>query len=75
MVKVNHKNYLDGGVSLPIAYERAFELGYGKVVVVLTRHRGYRKKPVGSMTERAHEALFCAAPHLREALWRSSRTL
>ena len=69
MVKVNHKNYLDGGVSLPIAYERAFELGYGKVVVVLTRHRGYRKKPVGSMTERAYERYFAPLPHLREALY------
>ncbi len=69
MVKVDHKNYLDGGVSLPIAYERAFELGYEKVVLVLTRHSGYRKKPVGSLTARAYERYFAPLPNLLNSLY------
>lgn len=69
MVKVNHKNYLDGGVSLPIAYQRAFDLGYGKVVVVLTRHKGYQKKPVGSLTSKAYERYFAPLPLLKESLY------
>lgn len=68
MVKVNHRNYLDGGVSLPIAYQRAFELGYEKVVLVLTRHRGYRKKEIGALTEKAYERYFKPLPQLRKSL-------
>lgn len=68
MVKVNHKNYLDGGVSLPIAYQRAFDLGYEKVVLVLTRHRGYRKKETDSLTQKAYERYFKPLPELRESL-------
>ena len=68
MVKVNHREYLDGGISLPIAYERAFELGYEKVVLILTRHHGFRKKPVGKMTHRAYGRYFGPLPELREAL-------
>ena len=32
---------LDGGVADPIPYERAFEVGCDRVIVILTRERGY----------------------------------
>lgn len=35
---------LDGALLAPIPYERALEAGYDKLVVVLTRNAGYRKK-------------------------------
>ena len=35
---------LDGALLAPIPYERALEAGYDKIVVVLTRNAGYRKK-------------------------------
>ena len=36
---------LDGGAADAIPYERAFEMGCDRVVVVLTRERSYRKAP------------------------------
>ncbi len=36
---------VDGGISLPIAYQRAMDLGYEKVVLVLTRNKGSEKAP------------------------------
>lgn len=35
---------LDGALLAPIPYERALDAGYDKLVVVLTRNAGYRKK-------------------------------
>lgn len=69
MVTVNHKQYLDGGISLPIAYQRAMDLGYEKIVLVLTRNHGYRKKPLSSMAVRAYNRYFKPLPQLREALF------
>ena len=37
--------YLDGGTSDPIPFRRALEDGCDRLVIVLTRPRGYRKKP------------------------------
>ena len=38
--------YLDGGLSDPIPYKRAFDLGYEKAIIILTRPKNYIKKPV-----------------------------
>lgn len=45
MVNLNGETYLDGGVSDPIPVEKALDMGCDKVIVVLTRHRGFRKSP------------------------------
>lgn len=42
-VKIGKHYYLDGGVSDSIPYEHAIEEGCDKVIVVLTRERGYVK--------------------------------
>lgn len=42
-VDVEGKKYLDGGVTVIIPYQKAFDDGYSKVVVIQTRARGYRK--------------------------------
>lgn len=68
MVDVAGKKYLDGGVSMPVAYERAFALGYKKAVVVLTREKGYRKKEPGVFTRRMYEKYFAPLPDFLEAL-------
>ena len=39
------KEYLDGGTSDPIPVRKALEDGCDRVVVVLTRERGFVKKP------------------------------
>ena len=56
---------LDGGIvdSIPIQY--ALEQGYENIVVVLTRNKGYRKKP-GSM--KAAKLFYRKYPALQKAL-------
>ena len=44
IVEVNKKKYLDGGIADSIPVKKAYELGYDKVVVVLTRPKEYVKK-------------------------------
>lgn len=43
-VKLDENNYLDGGISDSIPVEKCKELGYDKIIVVLTRPIEYRKK-------------------------------
>lgn len=45
IVEYKGGKYLDGGTSDPIPVRKAFEDGCDKVIVVLTRERGYVKKP------------------------------
>ncbi|MBR2827969.1 MAG: patatin family protein, partial [Bacilli bacterium] len=44
IVSIRNKKYLDGGISDSIPIEKAMELGYDKIIVVLTRSEGYQKK-------------------------------
>ena len=46
IVNINNKRYLDGGISDSIPVQKAKELGYDKIIVVLTRPIEYRKKPL-----------------------------
>ena len=69
MAKVDGKRYLDGGVSLPIAYRRAMEQGYEKVVLLLTREEGYRKKPMGALQKRAFSRYFAPLPELCASIY------
>lgn len=68
MIGVNGKKYLDGGCSMPIAYQRAIDLGYEKIVVILTRQRGYRKPPVDKWAKKGYERYFAPLPKLLNAL-------
>ena len=43
MIDVGGKKYLDGGCSMPIAYQRAIDEGYEKIIVILTRNQGTGK--------------------------------
>lgn len=68
MIDVEGKKYLDGGCSMPIAYQNALDEGYEKVILILTRERGYRKKPVDKWTKRGYERYFKPLPRLLTAL-------
>lgn len=47
LVEVNGDKYLDGAISDPIPLKKALDLGYKKIIVVLTRPEGYTKtKPI-----------------------------
>jgi len=45
IVKIGEKKYLDGGIADSIPVRHSLSSGNGKCVVVLTQHKGYRKKP------------------------------
>lgn len=47
-IYINDTPYLDGGLSDSIPYEKAFEDGCDRVVVVLTRESGYKKSTTSS---------------------------
>ncbi len=47
---------LDGGVSAPVPLDAGLDTGNGRPVLVLTRHRGYRKAPLSR-----NELRLCAA--------------
>ncbi|WP_097005920.1 patatin-like phospholipase family protein [Lacrimispora amygdalina] len=68
MITVGGRKYLDGGCSMPVAYQRAIDLGYEKIVLVLTREQGYRKPPVDKWTKRGYERYFAPLPRFLEAL-------
>ncbi|MBR2678482.1 MAG: patatin family protein [Bacilli bacterium] len=44
IVEINNKKYLDGGVADSIPVKKALELGYDRIIIVLTRPIEYRKK-------------------------------
>ena len=45
IVKIKKKEYLDGGIADSIPVMKAIEMGYDKIIVILTRPLGYRKSP------------------------------
>lgn len=44
MIEINGERYLDGGIADSVPFEKALSDGCDKVIVVLTRARGYIKK-------------------------------
>ena len=44
IVEINGHKYLDGGMADSIPIKKAIEMGYDKIIVVLTRPLGYQKK-------------------------------
>ncbi len=44
MVEIDGNKYLDGALADSVPYEKMMELGYDKIIVVLTRDINYRKK-------------------------------
>lgn len=67
MVQVDGKLCLDGGIAMPIPVEWAIAEGYEKIVLVLTRQKGYRKRPVRKTARLAYERMYRDYPLLQ---WR-----
>lgn len=64
--KIKDKYYVDGGISGGIALDIAKEDNYKKFFVVLTRPKGYRKKPLGY--ERFIKRYYREYPKVYEAM-------
>ncbi|WP_312433222.1 patatin-like phospholipase family protein [Lacrimispora sp.] len=68
MIPIKGKKYLDGGCSMSIAYQRAIDLGYDKIVVILTREHGYRKPQLDKWAKKGYERYFAPLPELMKVL-------
>lgn len=66
IVLIDRKPYLDGGVSCPIAYNRAFEVGYDKVVVISSRPYGYRCEKQSHLVQKCIERKYARFPKFCE---------
>ena len=64
-VRIDGREYLDGGISDAVPYRYMEELGYDRSVIILTQPEGYRKKPETSFFMK----LFLRRlPKIREAM-------
>ena len=63
--------YLDGGVVDPVPLVKAFEDGATKVIVILTRSKGYRKEPLSPLRKTLAKALYRKYPVFLQAYYRS----
>ncbi len=54
--------YLDGGTACPIAFERPIKEGKEKIVVISTRTKGYRKRPLSKIEHHLAKRLYKAYP-------------
>lgn len=70
-VSLDGHQFLDGGPSMPVGYQKALEEGYDKIVLVLTRQKGYRKQPLSRLTQAAARRGFHRKPNFLETMERS----
>lgn len=64
IVNVDGIPYLDGGLADSIPVKRALELGNDKVVLILTRNPGYRKKPTSRAVADLYRRAYKTYPNL-----------
>ena len=59
---------LDGGLSVPIPFQKALEDDYQKMIVITTRDKNYRKDVTKSQHKAGLKALYGKYPHLIETV-------
>ena len=70
IVNIDGVPYLDGGLADSIPIQRAMDIGNEKIIVVLTRNRGYRKKAVSKAVEKMYRRAYRSYPNLLRTLLR-----
>lgn len=68
IIEINGNKYLDGGISDSIPINKCLELGYEKVIVILTQPLGFRKKPFSKKREQLFKMALKKYPKLVDAL-------
>lgn len=68
MVNLDGVPYLDGGLADSVPIERAAEYGNDKIVVILTRNAGYRKKAPSRTIERLYRRSYKSYPRLIQTI-------
>lgn len=64
MVRIDESLYLDGGLADSVPVGRALKKGNQKIVVILTRNPGYRKKPVTKGVAKLYRRAYRSYPEL-----------
>lgn len=68
IVNIDGVPYLDGGLSDSIPIRRAMKYGNRKMVIVLTKNKGYRKKFVTKARRKLYESAYKKYPELVKTL-------
>ena len=72
IVNVDDVPYLDGGLADSVPIRRAQEIGNEKIVVILTKNAGYRKKTVSKGLEKIYRRAYRSYPNLVRTILRRS---
>ena len=72
IVNVDGTHYLDGGLADSVPLGRARKLGNKKIVIVLTKNQGYRKKVVSPALQRVYKRAYKSYPNLVRTIFRRS---
>lgn len=72
IVNVDDVPYLDGGLADSVPIRRAQKLGNEKIIVILTRNAGYRKKTVSKGLEKIYRRAYRSYPNLVRTILRRS---
>ena len=67
IVNIDGVPYLDGGLADSVPIRRALQSGNEKIVLVLTRNLGYRKKPISKGTVKLYRRAYKKYPNLVHA--------
>lgn len=67
IVNIDGVPYLDGGLADSVPVRRALQSGNEKIVLVLTRNPGYRKKPISKGTSKLYRRAYKKYPNLVHA--------
>lgn len=70
IVNIDGTPYLDGGLADSVPIQRALEKGNEKIVVILTRNPGYRKKIPSKGMRRVYQSSYKAYPNLVKTIMR-----
>lgn len=72
IVNVDDVPYLDGGLADSVPIGRAKEIGNEKIIIVLTKNQGYRKKVLSKGFQRVYRRAYHSYPNLVRTILRRS---
>jgi len=68
-VKIDGKKYLDGGVSDSIPIQKMEEMGYDKIIVVLTQPLDFKKKMINEKKQKIVKFVYKKYPNLIKSMY------
>lgn len=72
IVNVDGVPYLDGGLADSVPIERAQGMGNEKIIVILTKNKGYRKKVISRGMQKIYRKAYSSYPNLLRTIFRRS---